>query len=305
VPVILVSARAGEEARLAGLETGADDYLVKPFAAREVVTRVRTHVEMARVRKLAYEELKQTQAQLIQAAKLASLGELVAGIAHEINNPLAYALAHLETIERCLHGAEEALPKPLPEPASVPWKRAFSRLRETHAGLGRIQELVSKLRTFARLDEGERKRASVSESVAAVLTIVGHRLGERITVETRLGEPDEVDCYPALLNQALLNLLTNAIDAIEMAGGHGAITISSGVRDGTFELLISDTGCGVPEAARARVFDPFFTTKPIGQGMGLGLSITHGIATRHGGGVELSPRAGGGTVAAFRFPLGA
>jgi signal transduction histidine kinase len=303
VPVILVSARAGEEARLAGLETGADDYLVKPFAAREVVTRVRTHVEMARVRKLAYEELKRTQAQLIQAAKLASLGELVAGIAHEINNPLAFALAHLETIERCLHGVEEALPKPLPEPATGPWNRALSRLRETHTGLGRIQELVSKLRTFARLDEGERKRASVNESVAAVLTILGHRLGDRITVETRLGEPDELECYPALLNQALLNLLTNAIEAIEATGGPGIITISSGARDGTFELIVADTGNGIPEAARARIFDPFFTTKPIGQGMGLGLSITYGIATRHGGSVELSPRAGGGTVAAFRFPL--
>jgi two-component system, NtrC family, sensor kinase len=122
-------------------------------------------------------------------------------------------------------------------------------------------------------------------------------------VETRLGEPDMLECYPALLNQALLNLLTNAIEAIEAAGGHGTITISSSARDGTFELLVADTGSGIPEAARARVFDPFFTTKPIGQGMGLGLSITYGIATRHGGSVELLPRAGGGTVAALRFPL--
>jgi signal transduction histidine kinase len=303
VPVILVSARAGEEARLAGLETGADDYLVKPFAAREVVTRIRTHLEMARVRKLAYDELKQTQAQLIQAAKLASLGELVAGIAHEINNPLAYALAHVETIERSLRRVEATLENPLPPAATTPWERALTRIQETQGGLRRIQELVSQLRTFARLDEGERKRVSVSESVASVLTIAGHRLRERITVETRFGEPDEVDCYPVLLNQVLLNLLTNAIDAIDAVGGRGTITISSVTRDDTFELLVADTGCGIPDAVRARVFDPFFTTKLIGQGTGLGLSVAYGIAARHGGVVELSSRAGGGTLAAFRFPL--
>jgi two-component system NtrC family sensor kinase len=166
-----------------------------------------------------------------------------------------------------------------------------------------MKELVLKLRTFARLDEGERKHASMSESVGSVLTILRHRLGDRIVVDTRFGEPDLVECYPLLLNQAVLNLLTNAIEAIQAAGGQGAITISTGARDGTFEVLVSDSGCGIPDAVRARVFDPFFTTKPIGQGTGLGLSITYAIAERHGGRVELSPRPGGGTVAAFRFPL--
>jgi signal transduction histidine kinase len=302
VPVILVSARAGEEARLAGLETGADDYLVKPFAAREVVTRVRTHLEMARVRRLAYDELRRTQAQLIQAAKLASLGELVAGIAHEINNPLAFALSHLSTVERSLGSVERAVGA-LPGTASEPWERALSRLRQTHGGLVRIQELVLKLRTFARLDEGERKQASVNESVASVLTILGHRIGEGVVVRTAFGEPDLVDCFPVLFNQVILNLVTNALDAIDVVGGRGAVTISSGARDGTFEVVVSDTGCGIPEAVRARVFDPFFTTKAVGQGTGLGLSIAYAIAERHGGRIDLSPSAEGGTIATFRFPL--
>jgi signal transduction histidine kinase len=305
VPVILISARAGEEARLAGLETGADDYLVKPFSAREIVTRVRTHLEMARVRRQAYEELARAQAQLVHAAKLASLGELVAGIAHEINNPLAFALGHLGTVERSLHTVQGALGSALVEAAAGPWDRALSRVRETHGGLERIQELVLKLRTFARLDEGERKHVSVSESVGSVLTILGHRLADRIVVETRFGEPDGIDCFAALLNQAIMNLLTNAIDAIDAAGGAGTVTITTGARDGVFELLVADTGCGVSETARARVFDPFFTTKPVGHGTGLGLSITDSIAKRHGGEVSLSPRPGGGTVAALRFPLGA
>lgn len=300
IPVILVSARAGEEARLAGLETGADDYLVKPFSAREVVTRVKTHLDMARLRREAYEELRRTQAQLIQSAKLASLGELVAGVAHEVNNPLAFVISHLDTVQRSLAAVEPALAGALPERAATQWDRALARLPELRGGLARIQELVLKLRTFARLDEGERKRISVRESIESVLTIVRHRLGDRIQVSMDLRGPEVIDCFAGLFNQVLMNLVTNAIDAID---GSGSIVIRSELRDGQFELSVADTGRGIPDAVRARVFDPFFTTKPVGQGTGLGLSIAHSIAQKHGGDIELSPRDGGGTVARMRFPL--
>ncbi|MEI9952491.1 MAG: ATP-binding protein [Pseudomonadota bacterium] len=300
VPVILVSARAGEEARLAGLETGVDDYLVKPFAAREVVTRVRTHLGMARVRREAYRELQHAQAQLIQSAKMASLGELVAGVAHEINNPLAFTLAHVHTVERNL-AAIAASWKP-EAPLAPHWQRANARLQEMRLGLSRIQELVAKLRTFSRLDEGERKRVSVRESVESALTILQHRLGERIAVVRHFGEPDVLDCYAGLLNQAVMNLLSNAIDAIE---GPGTITITTDTCSGWFQLVVADTGHGISQTVKDRVFEPFFTTKPVGDGMGLGLSITYSIAKRHGGEVELKPRDGGGTQAVLRFPIGA
>ena len=330
VPVILISARAGEDARLAGLETGADDYLVKPFAAREVVTRVRTHLDMAKVRRAAadaarelaetrakllaqledehaaleaaYRDLQRTQSQLVQSAKMASLGELVAGIAHEVNNPLAFALAHLDTVERSLRSVEETLGRALIDGAGPAWQRALSRAHEMHVGLERIQELVLKLRTFSRLDEGERKRISPRDSVQSVLTILQHRVDQRdISITTELSEPEMLDCFAGLFNQAVMNLVSNAIDAIDGEGG--AIRVSSGVRDGWFELSVVDTGCGIPAEVSDRIFEPFFTTKPVGRGTGLGLSITHSIAERHGGTVSLSPNGERGTRALLRFPL--
>jgi signal transduction histidine kinase len=300
IPVVLISARAGEEARLEGLETGADDYLIKPFAARELLTRVNTHLEMARLRRSAYDELAAAQAQLVQSAKMASLGQLVAGIAHEINNPLAFALSHLGTVERSLAEVEAKLEAELARGPQAAWQRALTRVQEMRGGLERIQELVLKLRTFSRLDEGERKPASIRESVGSVLAILNHRLEGRIRVTTRFGEPDVVDCYASLLNQALMNVLTNAIDAID---GPGAVLVSSGAEGDWYVITIEDSGVGIPEELREQVFNPFFTTKPVGEGTGLGLSITYSIIKKHGGSIQLERAAAGGTRATIRLPL--
>jgi two-component system NtrC family sensor kinase len=293
VPVILVSARAGEEARLAGLETGADDYLVKPFAAREVLTRVRTHLEMSRVRRAA-------QAQLVQSAKMASLGELVAGIAHEINNPLAFVLGHMTTVEKSLSSVGSRLEREIADNASLPWERVMSRTREARLGVERIQNLVHQLRTFSRLDEGELKQVNVRESVESVLTILRHRVREHVTLDSRVEEA-QLLCFASLFNQAVMNLVANALDAVASKGN---VTLASRTDDGWLELTVSDDGQGIPEAIRERIFEPFFTTKPVGEGTGLGLSITFSIAKKHGGSVSLAPAAGGrGTVATLRLPL--
>jgi two-component system, NtrC family, sensor kinase len=250
--------------------------------------------------KLAYAELQAKQVQLIQAVKMASLGELVAGIAHEINNPLSFVVSHLKTASTSLGKVRQELG----ESASVTLKeqceRAQNRLAESRQGMDRIGNLVLKLRTFSRLDEGEQKQVSIREGIASVLTILEHRFKDRIRVETHFGHPDLVECFPSLLNQAIMNLVANAIDAIT---DEGTISITSGADADSYMILVTDTGHGIPEHLRQRVLDPFFTTKPVGQGTGLGLSISYSIAQRHRGTLELRPREGGGTVASIRFPL--
>jgi two-component system NtrC family sensor kinase len=248
----------------------------------------------------AYAELKQAQSRLVQTAKLASLGELVAGVAHEINNPLAFVISHLGT-------ARNSVSQLVPDPADLErnrhWQRAEDRMAEMGRGLERIRELVLKLRTFSRLDEGERKVVSVRECVDSVLTILGHRLRDHIDVETRFDAPELLDCFPSLLNQALMNLVANAIDAIDPVERAGKIVIEGGGQGSSYLLRISDNGSGIPEALRERIFDPFFTTKEVGKGTGLGLSITYSIIKKHGGVLELRERPGGGTTAEIALPL--
>lgn len=248
----------------------------------------------------AYAELQAKQSQLVQSTKMASLGELVAGIAHEINNPLAFVGSHLRTTSSSLGKIEAELMPSASAAAKEHWERARTRLREVEAGVERISDLVVRLRTFSRVDEGEQKQVSICDCIGSVLMILDHRMKDRIRVDTRFGMPDLVDCFPGLLNQAIMNLVSNAIDAIE---NEGAITISTGAAADQFVIAVADTGRGIPEHLRERVLDPFFTTKPVGMGTGLGLSITYSIVQKHRGTLELQPAAGGGTVATIRFPL--
>ena len=249
---------------------------------------------------LAYRDLQTAQAQLIQSAKLASLGELVAGVAHEINNPLAFVISHLGTVRRSAAKVDAAVRGALSYDLLMSWQRATDRLAEMDVGLLRMRDLVLKLRTFSRLDEGERKVVSVRECVESLLTILRHRLKDRIEVHTQYGEPDLLECYPGILTQAIMNLVANAIDSIR---AEGTITISTGATDGLYRIAVKDTGMGIPESVRHKILDPFFTTKPVGQGTGLGLSISYSIVQKHGGTLEFLNVEGGGTEARILIPL--
>jgi two-component system NtrC family sensor kinase len=298
---LVLSAAPADQARIA---TAVGKFFRELLSAYEMSFRGYrdANVELKRLNedlRHAYAELQIKQVQLIQAAKMASLGELVAGIAHEINNPLAFILSHIATADASVSKGVAQLAQ-LPLPAAEYFRRAHERLEESQVGAERIRDLVLKLRTFSRLDEGERKSVSISECVTSVLKILEHRYQHRIVVQTHFGYPDVVECFPGLLNQALMNLVANSIDAIEAAG---AISITTGADGKDFVIVVADSGQGIPEEVRARVLEPFFTTKPVGVGTGLGLSITYSIVQAHGGTIELSPRAGGGTNATIRFPL--
>jgi len=249
----------------------------------------------------AYRELQAAQTQLVQSAKLASLGELVAGVAHEINNPLAFVISHLATVRRSLAKIDDRVRQALVQDDAVAWQRASHRLGEMDGGLQRMRELVLKLRTFSRLDEGECKVVSIRECVESLLTILGHRFKGRIDVETRYGEPDLLECYPGLLTQAIMNLVANSIDSIRE---QGKIAIVTGASEDGYQISVTDSGSGIPEELRERILDPFFTTKPLGQGTGLGLSITYSIVRKHGGSLAFLNAPGGGTEAVIRIPAG-
>ena len=317
--VLMLTAKADEAFRVRMLRHGARDVLVKPFSVDELHARVENLTQSRKVAELAeanaqlaerfrranielenaYGELSNTQAQLIQAAKMASLGQLVAGVAHEINNPLSFVQSHLGTVVRNLGGMAPELEAALSQSARERWERANDRLLGMSTGLDRIRELVLKLRTFSRLDEGERKRVSVRECVQSVLSLLEHRLEGRIAVELGLDDEDVIDCYPALLNQALMNLLTNAIDAIE---GSGKIAVNTRSRSDGYHIDVIDSGSGIPAPLRERVLEPFFTTRPVGQGTGLGLSITDSIIKKHGGWIEIGDATGGGTQVSLHLP---
>ncbi len=318
LPIIFLTAANDNEVMvLRGYGSGAVDFLFKPLNATILCSKVRIFVELHAARRKvedakaslerknrelesAYRELTATHSQLVQSAKMASLGELVAGVAHEINNPLSFVLSHLETVRRSLAAVEPELSGVLSKTGCEQWRRAGERLSQVGPGLERIRELVVKLRTFSRLDEGETKLVSIRECVESVLTILGHRLRSGVALTTHFGEPDEIECYPSLLNQAIMNLVGNAIDAVD---GKGEISIATGAQGDSYAIVVRDSGPGIPAELKTRIFEPFFTTKPVGQGTGLGLSISYSIAQKHGGALELRDPPSGGAEIAIRFPL--
>ncbi|WP_438381933.1 response regulator [Asaia sp. BMEF1] len=243
--------------------------------------------------------LIETQAKLVQTAKMASLGELVAGIAHEINNPLAFTLAHEETIARALRKLIET-EGPLQPSQLALLEKCSNRIGAMRLGLQRIQNLVLSLRRFSRLDESAFQDTDVVEAIDTALALLAHKFGREITVERHLMAPRMLVCQPALLHQVVMNIVSNAADAIrsraeveglEPGAPSGKIVIETVLRQNengaNYVISVADDGPGVPPDLRARVFEPFFTTKPVGMGTGLGLAIAYGVIEAHGGSIDI------------------
>jgi two-component system NtrC family sensor kinase len=245
-------------------------------------------------------KLKETQGQLIHNEKMASLGQLVAGIAHEINNPLAFVVNNLFLVESGIERLSPEMEPHLSQLSLSKLQHARDRLSEMKQGLDRVKELVLDLRTFSRLDEGEFKTVDVVEAIDAVLLLLKHKMNGRISVERHHVMGRTLYCYAGRLHQVFMNLIANAVDAI---AGEGTIVITTSQTRGFYMISIRDTGAGIPEAIRSKIFDPFFTTKAVGQGTGLGLAISYGIVQDHSGSIEVQSEVGVGTEFVVRIPL--
>jgi two-component system NtrC family sensor kinase len=248
----------------------------------------------------ANRKLKETQTQLIQNEKMASLGQLVAGIAHEINNPLAFVVNNLFIVEIGLDGLMPELEAHLLEPSLQKLRKARMRLGEMKEGLDRVKEMVLDLRTFSRLDEAEFKTVDIVEKIEGVLLLLKHKMNGRIDVQKDYGPVRTLYCSAGRLRQVFMNLIANAADAIP---GAGKIIITTSQTSELFAISVRDTGGGIAEAVRCKIFDPFFTTKPVGQGTGLGLAISYGIVQDHGGSIEVQSEEGVGTEFIIKIPL--
>lgn len=280
------------------------------------------------------EELQQTQIQMVQSEKMSSLGQLVAGIAHEINNPVNFIYANLEPVQAYMNDLltlieayRQACPQPSLalhakiEAADLDFvKEDFPKVLESMAvGTERIQQIVLSLQNFSRSDESGLKPANIHDGLESTLLILQHRLNARpgysqIEVVCEYGDIPAVECYPGLINQVFMNLISNAIDALDelyeerQDSDRGAITLRTSVLEKAgvqwVEVAIADTGIGVPEEIQGRIFDAFFTTKPVGKGTGMGLSISHTVVTKkHGGQLTFFSRPNEGAEFIVQLPV--
>jgi signal transduction histidine kinase len=326
VYMILLTARAQTEDLVEGMEAGADDFVAKPFERDELRVRLRAGeriIQLEQTLARQNQELREAQAALIQSEKLASLGQLAAGIAHEINNPLAYVMNNLVVLRRDMQAAMDVLNTyrkgcenlatlaqdlvdeavRMEEAIDLPYiQENFGRDFEASLhGLQRVRDIVSNLRDFARLDEADFKAVDLNVALTSTLEIARYEIRQKdIQVDTQFQNLPLVQCHPSKLNQVFLNLLMNAVQASPPGGVIALRTRAPS--DEMVEVEVEDQGCGIRTEHLSHLFEPFFTTKPVGQGMGLGLSVSYGIIRDHGGTIEVHSTPGQGARFQVRIP---
>ena len=335
IPVIFVTAMNSSEEEQRGLESGAADYITKPINPAIVLARVRAQLEARQARDMLkkfnqqlehqVEEgahaLEQAQLQLMQSEKMASIGQLAAGVAHEINNPIGFVGSNLGTLAGYLQdifsivAAYETAAVAAGNDAAFEGARNLRQkldydylkediaqlLGESKDGLARVRKIVQDLKGFSHVSDTVWEWANIHEGIDSTLNMVWNELKYHCTVKKDYGPLPKIHCLPSQLNQVFMNLLVNAGHAIEGKGEIGIATACVG--DAAVRISISDTGTGIAPAALAKVFDPFFTTKPVGKGTGLGLSLAWNIVQRHGGKIEVASEVGKGTTFTVTLPV--
>jgi signal transduction histidine kinase len=317
------------------LRIGASDYLIKPCEMEVLTLSVEHALERrslqrtARVYKRHLEdqnselanrkaELERLQAQLVHTEKMASLGQLAAGIAHELNNPAGFVYGNMDLLRDSLAQLEKlfnAYDKlAFSNDASlllaalndeINYDRLMSEINsivsDCREGAQRICDVVKNLRLFSRLDEAELKHIDIHEGLDSTLRLLSRYYNsDRLMLSKEYGDLPRVTCYAGQLNQVWMNLLVNAAQSMTHSG---QVRIATRLDGDSVVIAISDTGNGIPEEQLSRIFDPFFTTKPVGEGTGLGLSISYGIIERHEGTIDVKSTIGVGTTFTVRIPI--
>ena len=262
-------------------------------------------------------KLEEAHHQLLQSEKMASIGSLAAGVAHEINNPIGFVASNMGNLGNSVEDLFQIIdayrtevlsynPNPQADQLAKSLDLDFLRedikhlLLENKDGVDRVKRIVQDLKDFSHVDHGEWVMTCIHQGLNSTLNIVNNELKYKATVEKKYGDIPPIYCIGSQLNQVFMNLLINAAHAIE---GSGKIVIETGVQDTELFVKISDSGCGIPKDNLARIFDPFFTTKPVGQGTGLGLSLSYGIVKRHEGKITVESEQGVGTTFTVWLPL--
>jgi signal transduction histidine kinase len=305
IPIVLLTARADEETKLAALEAGASDFLAKPFSTTELHVRIKNLVESHQYqRKLSrqnqilestIDQLKETEMQLVQSEKLASLGRMSAGIIHEINNPLNFATTGLFTLR---NKGKYLAPEQQEDFAEI--------LKDVEDGIQRVKGIVSDLRMFTHPDTEQHDQVDLAEVVTAALRFLSNELKDRVQIEQKLVPRQTVWANKNKLIHLMVNLLHNSLDAFKKKSFEGekpAIRIEGRVEDGRSILSIHDNGPGINPDHLNKIFDPFFTTKDVGEGMGLGLSICHRIVQECDGKISVKTERGKFCEFTLEFPV--
>lgn len=260
-------------------------------------------------RKKAQKALQDTQAQLIQADKLASLGQLVAGVAHEINTPVGALNSMHDTLFRTLDKLKDIIQQEFPQDHGQMPKieAAFRVIEDAHqvinSGTERVISIVTRLRSFARLDEAELKTVDIHEGIEDTLVLIHNEIKHHITIVKEFGDVPPISCYPSQLNQVFLNLLVNGKQAILDLKSKGTIVIKTYVKEDCVHIQFKDDGIGIPRENLHRVFDPGFTTKGVGVGTGLGLSICYQIIQNHRGEMRVDSKPKAGSTFTITLPM--
>ncbi|HXG84991.1 MAG TPA: ATP-binding protein [Pyrinomonadaceae bacterium] len=334
--VIMVSGVDRTQRALDAVRLGAFDYLIKPcdldvleLTVERALER-RTLLLNARQYKLDLEarnselargkaELERLQAQIIHSEKMASLGQLAAGIAHELNNPVGFIYGNMDVLGGCTSGLTEllhyydeaALPETVAAGAAAIKERIDYRasledlssiIGDCRDGARRIRDIVQNLRTFSRLDEAEFTKSDIHEGIDSTVRLLSrYYSADNITLVRDYGDLPPVNAYSGQLNQVWMNLLVNAAQAVSANGGEVRIVTRAFAE--SMSVTISDTGGGIAPEHLKRIFDPFYTTKPVGEGTGLGLSISFGIIERHKGTIKVESRPNEGTSFTVTIPV--